>query len=98
MNTPERDPELIRLEATLRAIDPGRKVAASLSDRSRERVMWSWRHPILAWCIQHHALVATAVAVAVLVTLFLCMRIVDRRLQERERIPDPVSSPVRIGG
>jgi hypothetical protein len=97
MNTPEQDPELLRLEAALRAIDPGRKAAAALSERRRERVLWSWRHPILAWCLRHHALVASLLATAALVALILWMRAVDRRNQERGRIPDPVSAPVSIG-
>ena len=97
MKTPEQDLELLRLEATLRAIDPGRKAATALSERRRERVLWSWRHPVLAWCLRHHALIASVVAAAVLVALVLWMREVDRRNQERERIPEPVSAPVSIG-
>ena len=95
MNPPE-DPDIRRIEAMLRAIDPGREAAKELSRKGRDRVLWSWRHPLLAWCIRHHALIATVVALATVAALAVWM--VRRQCAERERLspPDPVSAPVRI--
>ena len=87
MNPPE-DPDIRRIEAVLRAIDPGQQAAKELSRKGRERILWSWRHPLLAWCIRHHALIATAVA----------LWMVRRQRAEHEKLADPVpvSAPVRI--
>lgn len=90
--------ELRRIEAMLRAIDPGRRAAAALSERRRERVLWSWRHPFLAWCIRHHAAISSIVCALVLAALLAWLRHEDRAIQERARIPDAVSAPVTILG
>lgn len=95
---PGDDAELRRIEAMLRAIDPGRKAAAALSERRRERVLWSWRHPFLAWCIRHHIAISSVVCALVLAALFAWLRHENRVLEENSRIPDAVSPPVRILG
>jgi hypothetical protein len=97
MNLPD-DPELRRVEAMLRAIDPGRGAAQQLSNRGRRRVLWSWRHPLLAWCIRHHAAIAVSVAAAVVALLFLWMVREQRAIRERQEVPKPVSAPVRVLG
>ena len=95
MKTPE-DSDIRRIEAMLRAIDPGRDAAKELSRRGRDRVLWSWRHPLLAWCIRHHAVIATVMAIAAVAALAVWM--VRRQRAEHERIdnPVPVSAPVRV--
>ena len=89
------DPELQRIEAMLRAVDPGREAARELSRRGRERVLWNWRHPLLSWCIRHHAALATAAALATVALLAVWMACEQRATRERQRIPAPVSAPVR---
>ena len=90
------DAELRRVEAMLRAVDPGREAAAALSARRRDRVLWSCRHPLLAWCMLHHAAIATAVAAAALALLFLWLVAKSREVRENNRIPDAVSAPVLL--
>ena len=95
MNRPD-DPELQRIEALLRAIDPGREAARELSAKRRGRVLWSWRHPLLAWCIRHHvalSVTVAAMAVAALAAWMVCVQIAFREAQE---VPEPVSKPVRV--
>ncbi len=90
------DDDSRRLEAALRAIDPGRDAASELSARRRQRVMWSWRHPLLAWCIRHHSALALAGALAVVSALAAWMLFEQRAASENWRIPTSVSAPVRV--
>ena len=95
---PDNAAELRRIEALLRSVDPGRKAAESLSERSRERVLWSWRHPFLAWCIRHHIAISSAVCAIVLAALFAWLLHENRAIEEKTRIPDAVAPPVFILG
>lgn len=96
MNPRDEEQELRRLESALRAIDPGRKAAASLSERGRKRVLWSARHPFLAWCMLHHTAISSLVAVALLSGLLLWLLSASRAVREREQIPEAISAPVEI--
>ena len=87
--------DMRKLEAALRAGDPGRGAAHALSQRGRERVLWSWRHPLLAWCMRHHAMLATAAALVTMTALALWMAREQRAARERQQVPTPISAPVR---
>ena len=95
MNLPE-DPELSRIEAMLRTIDPGRDAARELSNRTRRRIFWSWRHPFLAWCIRHHVAISVATAAAVVAVLAAWMIREQCAIVEKQAVPRAVSSPVRV--
>ena len=95
MTHPE-DTELRRIEAMLRAIDPGRNAARELSQRRRRRIVWSWRHPLLAWCVRHHIAVSVAAAAVVVVALAIWMVCEQRTLLKKQEVPEAVSAPVRV--
>lgn len=85
-----------RIEAMLRSVDPGREAAKALSQKSRDRVLWSCRHPFLAWCMLHHRLMATLVAAVLLVLLFFWLLGKSRETWENNRLPDEVSPPIQL--
>ncbi len=91
----DEDTELAKLEAMLRAVDPGRDVARELSKKRRDRVMWAWRHPFGAWCMRHHrALAWTLTALAVAGIVWCLLR---TEFWEKPPAPEDVSPPVGIG-
>lgn len=90
------DVDVREIEALLRAEDPGRGAEPELSARGRRRVLWSCRHPILAWCMLHHAWIATGVAVLILSLLYVWLVTKSREVHENNRIPDAVSPPVQL--
>ena len=93
---PDEEAEFRRVEELLRTLDPGRGAAPALSPKRRRSVLWSWRHPFLAWCMLHHRAIAFAVTAVSLALLLLWLLAMSRRADE-ENHPRPVSAPVVIG-